>query len=269
MALSDIQLRVERSIYEAIRLKLVAEGLLPDRSTFPNTPTGTAGYDTALAAIEQAQGFAAEVFGHSSSLAKGNKKTARIAIIPRRIMPGDIGTNINGGFAPNPTNPDANIKTIPALFSSNFHLDINIASGAAREDRALHGILAQALSTWSFIPMYDDPTETFFIKQFNFYDLPDVKNGIEEKVYSYEVPDIYMYEGKTFSNIPLINQITVKTSVKELHTILTRTGQIIGPFEGNEGIFMDLSGLSYSIINPMTDEGDNTITTENNQNILI
>lgn len=249
MALNDIQLRVERSIYEAIRVKLVANGLVPDRSSnlYPNTPSGTIAYEAALAAIQQAQGFAAEVFGHSSSLAKGNKKTARISIIPRRIMPGDIGSNINGGFAPDSNNPDQTIKTLPALQSSNFSLDISIVSGSAQEDRALHSVMAEALSTWRFIPMYDDPDQSFLIRQFNFYDLPDVKNGIEEKVYSYEVPDIYLYEGTVIGNIPLINQITVNTSVMEMQTILTRTGQIIGPFEGNEGIFMDLSGLSYKL----------------------
>lgn len=249
MPINDVQDRVEKSVFEAIRLKLVAEGYLPDIASgaFPNTPQGDVAYEAAMSAIAQAQGFAAEVYGHSSALAKGNKRTPRISIITRRIMPGDIGMNIRGGFSPDPLDPDTTQKLKPSLQSANLHLDINVVPGRAIEDRALHAILAEALSTWSYIPLYDDPTESFFIRQFNFYDLPDNRNGIEEKVYSYEVPDLYLYEGIVTRAIPPISQITVNTSVIELTSVFNRTGSLVGPFQGKEGIFMDLSGISYKL----------------------
>lgn len=248
--LNNIQTRVERSVFEAIRLKLVFYGYLPDETntaTYPNTPAGSDQFQTDMQAIAQAKGFAVEVFGHGSSLSKGIKRVPRLAIIARRIMPGDIGKNISGGFSPNPLDPDSTQKLIPSLQSANFHLDINLIPANAAQDRVMHSIIGEAISTLSYIPMWDDPKELFLIRQFNFYDLPDDKNGLEEKAYSYEVPDLYIYEGKVITDIPIISQITVNTTVQELQTILTRTGSLIGPFQGDEGIFMDLSGISYKL----------------------
>jgi hypothetical protein len=244
---NDVQLRVERSIFEAIRLKLVYYGYLPDitNARYTSNSTGQVNFQTDLEAIREAQGFAAEVFGHSSSLDKGNKRTPRLAILTRRIMPGDIGTSIDGGFSPDPLNPDSTIKIIPSLQSANLHIDINVVPGTSAEDRFLHAILAEVLSTLKYIQLYDNPQEWFLIRQFNFYDLPDNKNGIEEKVYSYEIPDLYLYEGQIVENIALINQITVNTTVQQMQTILTRTGSLIGPFVDGETIYMDLSGLKY------------------------
>lgn len=251
MALNNVQLRVERSIFEAIRLRLVANGYLPDqadpRYNDPSTAEGL--WEEDVAAIETAMNFAAEVFGHGSSLEKGNKKTPRLAIIPRRIMPGDIGTNIAGGFSPDPLNPDNTQKLIPSLQSANYHIDVNIVPGSADEDRVMHAILGEALSTLKYIPMYDNPTEVFLIRQFNFYDLPDNKNGISEKSYSYEIPDLYLYEGKVISDVPLITQITVNMTAQSVQSILTRTGSLIGPFvdPNSDIMYMDTSGISFKL----------------------
>lgn len=249
--LNDIQLRIERSIFEAIRQRIVFHGYIPDitdvkyQGLQPDVFEST--WDADVAAIELANQFAIEVFGHGSSLAKGLKKTPRLAIIPRRIMPGDIGTNIDGGFSRDPLAPDNTQKLIPTLQSADLHIDINVVPETAAQDRALNAILGEALSTLKYIPFYDDPTETFLIRQFNFYDLPDNRNGISEKSYSYEIPDLYLYEGRVISNIPLIQEITVKTTVTDLKQILNRTGSLIGPFVSNEGIYMNLSGISFKL----------------------
>lgn len=271
MALSDVQLRVERTIFEAIRLRLVANGYLPDISLpqYTEDEAGQVQFQTDLAAIENAVGFAAEVFGHSSSLDKGNKRTPRLAIIPRRIMPGDIGTNIDGGFAPDPLNPDNTQKLKPSLQSANLHIDINVVAGTAAQDRLLHAVLAEALSTLSYLQMYDDPDEWFLIRQFNFYDEPDSKNGIEEKVYSYEIPDLYLYEGDITSSIPLITEITVQMSVQDIASVLTRTGSRLGPFTSQDVIYMDLSGIYFNIPESLQTESGENITTESGQNIII
>lgn len=273
MALDNTQERVEKSIYEAIRLALVANGYLPDITSvsYPNTQAGETQWTTDLQAIVNAKQFAIEVFGHGSSNAKEIKRTPRIAIIPRRIMPGDIGMDIRGGFSPNPLDPDSTVKIKPTLQAANFHIDINIVSGTSAQDRVLHAILAKALSIWSFIPMYDDPQNLFFIRQFNFYDIPDTKNGIEEKVYSYEVPDLYLYEGD-ISNVALIKEITINTNAQELQAILKRDGAIIGPFKAKDVIYIDLSGIKFKVPVPetpiLTEDGDN-LTTEGGQNIIL
>lgn len=242
---NNVQEVVERSIYEVIRLELVSRGYLPDITTYPNTTQGSSNYQTAKAAIANAQGFAAEVFGHGSALSKGPKSTPRIAIIPRRVMPGDIGRSINGVFQVDPSNPDKTIKIIPPYESSNLHIDVNLASSSAAQDRILHQVIAKVLGVKGFIPRYDDPAQFIFTRQFNFYDLPQDQDGIEEKSYSFEVPDLYLYEGETISDIPLIKSITVDTTVLELESILTEQGTIIGPFEDDGALYMDLSGISF------------------------
>lgn len=251
--LNDVQLRVERSIFEAIRKKLVYYEYLPDitnaRYTGGTAAQNEANWDTDLAAIDAAQQFAIEVFDHGSSLSKGLKRTPRLAIIPRRIMPGDIGTNIKGGFSPNPLDPDSTQKLKPTLQSANLHIDINVVPATAAQDRVMNAILGEALGQLSFIPMYDDPTgkEVFLIRQFNFYDLPDNRNGISEKSYSYEIPDLYLYEGQVTTNVPLISEITVHTTASDFNAIFTRTGSLIGPFVSDEGFYIDLSGITFKL----------------------
>jgi len=248
MAIGNVQERVERSLYEVIRQSLVSEGYLPDITdpTYSDDPTGQAAWDAAMKVIQGTKGFAAEIYGHSSSLEKGNQRLPRIAIIPRRIMPGEIGPSIAGGFAPDPTNPDQLRKLKPPIQSSNFHVDINIVSGSAPQDRLLHSILAKALGTWSFIPMYDDPNDLFFIRQFNFYDLPDDRNGIEEKVYSFEIPDLYLYDGD-YSDAPVIQQIKVYTWTTAEKNFPSHPITVPSYPYQLEGILVDLSGITFNL----------------------
>lgn len=250
ITLDNTQLRIERSIYEVIRLLLVGQGYLPDvtdTGTYPNTPTGQAAFQGALAAIRNAKDFATEVLGHGSSLKKGAKAVPRIAIIPRRLMPGDIGPNINLATGPDPNDPDNVLSFKQSFDSGNLHIDISLVSGSAEQDRFLHAIIQQCIGQRNFLPVYDsDSDETFFMRQFNYYDVPDSPEGIEEKIYSYEIPDLYLSEPTTQNVVP-ISQITVETTYLELQSKLARDGTIIGPYISGEGLFIDLSGIQYKL----------------------
>lgn len=247
MALNNVQERVERSIYEAIRKVLVSEGYLPDITTFqPSTLPNQTSYDAAVDAVQVAKGFAADVFGTGSQLSKGEEKVPRIVIITRRIMPGDIGTWINPQYSRNPLNPDAIIKTKAPYKSTDMHIDISTVAGNAKQDRFLHAIIAKALGgAMGFVDVYDTTSnEKFFIKQFNYYDLPDNEKGIQKRVYSYEVPDLYLTDGIT-SSVSFIKEITVETTLLELQSLFTREGIIIGPYTADGKIFIDLSGIQF------------------------
>lgn len=269
LVLSNIQMRVERSIYEAIRVQFVSQGYLPDITTsgrYPASSTGGANWEADLAIVTAAKKFAVEVFGDSSSLQKGLKRVPRIGIIPRRIMPGDIGKDIRGGFAPNPLDPDNTIFIKPTYQSANLHIDINVVPETAEQDRLVNAVIASALSTLNYLQFYDNPTEYFLIRQFNFYDLPDNKNGIAEKVYSYEIPDLYLYEGLA-NPVPLIEEITVNIDALGSASIVGPTGNLVGPYVSEDKIFINLSGIEYS--QSLSDENGNFITTENGLNIQI
>jgi hypothetical protein len=245
MALSNIQERVERSIFEKIRLLLVTEGYLPDITNYPENNTGQQQWKTDLQAIDGIKGFAAEVFGHGNAESKGQKRTPRIAIIPRRILPGDIGTPIEGYFEPDPLDPKKTIKRTTPPESAILDIDIHLVSSTAKQDRVLHAILNQAIGSRGHIPFYDSPKELFFIKQYNYYDIPDTQEGIEEKVYSYEVRDLYLTEGTIQRNIPTIKEITVETTVLEIESILAQDGSIIGPYVNGDEMVIDLSGINF------------------------
>lgn len=213
----DIQKLIENSIFEAIRLELVSEGYLPDSnlSKYSNTPEGLTAWQNDLNAIQESKGFAVEVFGHSSFYAKGLKRIPRIVIIPRRIMPGDIGTGGTFGIKALEDDPNVLAQTRVDYNSSILQIDVNILSSTAQQDRFLNYILAKALGVRKFIPIINKTEETFLIQRYNMYDLPDTADNIEEKAYSYEVPDIWLYEEYDVENTSLIKAIEINHRLLE------------------------------------------------------
>lgn len=240
---NNVQERIERSILEAIRLTLVAHGYLPDITTFANTAIGEASRKAALADI---QGGGIEVFGHGSSLSKGIEAVPRIVLITRRIMPGDIGKSVQNTYRVDPLDPDNVVQFEPPYESSNLHIDIEVVSNKAAHDRILHAILAESIGgTMGFIKVYDSNNERFFIRQFNFYDLPDTENGIEKKVYSYDIPDIYLTETMVSANVPLIQELTTQLYILKSQAKINADLTVIGPYQSDGKIFIDLSGVIF------------------------
>lgn len=192
--LSNIQERIERSVIEKIRLILVREGYWPDiTDTVAYPPNQPQLFDDAVDAIVVSKGFAIEPFGHSSSRAKYEKKCPRIVFVSRRILPGSIGNPSNPIPVQDPTDPDRFFNVVRPQESSNMHFDLYLTSATGVQDRVLNAVIYSALGGQKlFIEMYDNVNEYFFVRQYNYYDLPDSQNGIEEKVYSYQVDDIYL-----------------------------------------------------------------------------
>jgi hypothetical protein len=123
---------------------------------------------------------------------------------------------------------------------------VEVVSNNARHDRILHAILAEAVGgTMGYITLYDSSNERFFIRQFNFYDLPDTENGIEKKVYSYEIPDLYLTETLLSSNVPLITELTTQINILKSQDIINADLSIIGPYQQDGKIFIDLSGIKF------------------------
>jgi hypothetical protein len=192
MALSQIQQRIERSVFEALRQVAVEEGYLPDLTdtglfgSAPYTAANEAAWTAALVSIVNAKGFAIEIFGHS--VTKGIKAVPRIVFISRRTMPGEIGAP----QAPFYDKANSGALQLP-LEASNFFFDIHAVSGSAAQDRVLNAIISKALGQKKYIDWYDDEDseDKLFIKNVSYFDIPDPIEGQEEKVYSYEAPDIF------------------------------------------------------------------------------
>jgi len=216
MALDNIQERLERSVYRAIQVKLVDNGYWPDETSddYPDTPTGDTAWTSAVEGIIADKGFAIEPYGHSSSQSKGEKKVPRIVIIPRRFNPGDLGNPSHPVVLTTDENPNVYYEAILPQQSVEFQFDIHIVSNKAAQDRILTAIIFAALGTKKFLPFYDDDTNRFFIEHYNYYDLPDTTVGIEEKVYSYAIKDVFIGgEEITLATVPLINEIKVEVGI--------------------------------------------------------
>ena len=246
--LSQLQLRIERSLFEAIRKVLVLEGYIPDINdtltygTEPYSEVNQATWNTALSNIVSTKGFAVEAFNHS--VTKGIKKVPRIAIIPRRTLPGDIGAPNQPYYINSPTDPKNIVKRTLPFESSHFYMDIHIISGAAKQDRVLNAVLSKALGTKKFIPYYDELPEKFFVRQYNYYDIPDPIEGQEEKVYGYEIPDLFDVADE-YESVPLISEITAEL-VALGPTSKFSEGQIIGPYINDGNMVIDLSGINFN-----------------------
>lgn len=248
MGLINTQEIVERSIFESIRKRIVEEGYLPDIANYPNTAAGYGNYQSAIDAVKNSQGFAAEVFGHGSSQSKQLKRVPRIAIITRRVFPGDIGGLATPHYEKDPLNPNNIMKVLMDSQTSDLQIDIHLVSNSAKQDRFLNAIVGAVIGRRKYLKVYNDPEQkqTFFIHQYSYYELPDTLEGIIEKVYSYEVKDLYLFGGQVIQpNVPLIKEITVNTTLLELESIVNSQGIVIGPYITEGQLHIDLSGIDF------------------------
>lgn len=196
--LSNLEERLERSIFEELRKVLVSEGYLPNiednvRYPFVNgkpTALANANWDADLATIAATKGFAIELFNYSSSDAKGTKKVPRIVIESNRTMTSELGAPSIAYTLEDPNNASQLLKQPLPFRASTFYFDIHLVGNSARQIRILNSILSRALANVKYIPFYDTQ-DLFFIQQTGYFEVPGQQEGIEEKVYSYEVPDLY------------------------------------------------------------------------------
>lgn len=236
--------RVERSIFKAIMAKFVAAGYTPDLSDVDNQ--NLAAYETALQEIANAKGLAVQIIGNRSSRAMDYKKVCGIVIKHQRIVTGDLGRDTKAGVYQQKENDPNNFeKIMPPLDSSDYYFDIHLIYSTTKQFYAITDLVGQALGRRNYLPMYDNPAERFFIQQFNYYDFPDSNDNIQEKIYSYEVKDLYEFEGVVDSNLSLIKEITVEIGTAASNTWMQNNLPNLVT-ETNESILINLSGISFT-----------------------
>lgn len=221
MAVEDyIQQRVERSIFEVLRKAILAKGYIPDISNGTRYPTGVGGkmtqtamdhWQTDLAAVIADKGWAVEIFGTSDSFAKGERRAPRIVIVPQRIMPGDIGFAPGLGTISDPEHEGGYLNIAFPDTSANMHYDIHLVSSSQAQSRFMNFILSTVLGKRKYIYFEDDNTDNFFIRHYNYYNVSDTNDGIEENVYTYEVPDLYIFPDSV--PIPIVPIIEIDTNI--------------------------------------------------------
>lgn len=207
MPLLNTQELVEKTITSAIRTVSVQEGYTADVSVYTTNPA----YQNAMEAIAAIKNFAVEIYGPGTADRKGVKRVPRIVVTPQKMLSGDVGNIINPTHYNDPDSPGNLISTVLDATTSNLTLEISLSSNSAEQDRILHAILSKAIGQRRYLPFINDNSLYFLIRQYGFFDVPEYPEGIIEKTYNYEVPDLILAETPATLTPALIKEITIET----------------------------------------------------------
>lgn len=210
--------RLERSIYEALRVKTVELGYTPDITQFniddPDINIAKVAqqqYNQKLKDIISNKGFAIEVFGYAPNQDRGIKKAPRIVLQSEAYLPGTVGLDIAPQYER--VGDKYKIKKTTAI-TTNYYFTLHLISNTTKQHRVLHDIMVKSLPRIGYINLYQndgqEEGDKVFIKYLSYYESDFLAEGIIEKVYRYEIPDIIDTEGEVEEgNI---------VPIKEIHT---------------------------------------------------
>lgn len=215
--LTNVQEIIERSLFEMIRLELVAKLYLPDVSdtgTYPDNQTGWDQWEADIKTIvDGAKGFAIELFSVGNNEAKGIKKVPRIVIESGNFLPGSLGGDPQRYFEDQGDDYKA-LVTPPQTV--DFYINFHLVSKDIVQGRVLNAILALTIPRRGYIPWYNDGTKSFFARYLNYYDQGDESIGVTEHVYAYEIPDVWDREDiEVYAEIAKVSEITLNTNVQK------------------------------------------------------
>lgn len=213
MALSKVQEYVERSFNEAIRVVLVQEGYLVDETLLVGNPNAKDIYESGMKAIANTKGFCIELYGTAGNQARGELRVPRIVLESGRMGIGVLGSNPSGEVVVNPLLPQTYQKVKTTLRNSQINIAAHLVSQNIKQDRILNAVIIKALGLNGYLPLYGNPGEVFFINQLNFYDIPEFDQGLIEKIYEYEAPDLFIEETTILNNIVPIKQIDLEIKI--------------------------------------------------------
>jgi hypothetical protein len=212
--LSNIEEVAERSLYQRLLTECVDKGYTPNlqnTSTYPDTPAGFAALEAAYTNIKTVKGFSIEIFNYSKGQAKNYKKVPRIVINTQNTLPGALGGDLDRHYTKNAGTYYASV--LPPQ-TSDLYVDIHLISDNVLQHRVLNAILALAIPRRGFIPMYDDPTTNLFVRYISYLEIQDKETGLIEKVYRYEIPDIFETDGHVVATgISPLKTMTVTPAV--------------------------------------------------------
>lgn len=213
--LSTTQERVERSIYERIRLELVDKGYLPDITLYnSNTALNQTDWEAAMATIRTTMGFCIELFGAGSYEKNDDKKVPRIVIDSGFFSEGTLGGDQTTYFQLADDNLSYEAYKRPPQ-ASQLDLNIHVVASSTKEIRIAQSILGLALQTRGYLPLYTEvpneiqETGNFFYRRAGVADLPQTEEGVIEKVYRYVIDDVYEVEPTPLDSASIITEITL------------------------------------------------------------
>ncbi len=193
MALNTAQQVIERSLFEVVYQKTLAEGYTANLDDLPAGPEGKVEYEKRLEIVKAAKGFAIEIFNYSPADDKGLKQVPRIVLATDSFLPGDYGIDPSPQPVYNTGNDNYDMQVGDSM-SYNMMMSCCVVANSTAELRTLIAIVNKAIPLRGFIPYELDPTSFFLTILDSFDDLGTTKEGIIEKIYRYSIPDVVWTE---------------------------------------------------------------------------
>lgn len=211
-----------RSIYEAIRKEIVSNGYLPDADLYTDSLFDTEKYFQDRSAITQTKGFWIDLFSESSARNKGMKDSVRIVLFLSRVYDGEIGAPVNVITAQDAgAAKEFRLGLLPGK-ASNLIFAVHLLTSTSEQTFVLNAIISNALGQRNFIPVYDNlEGQPFYIEQTSFGDLDNPMENLQEKVYYYTVPDVFLGTPKPGREISAIKEVIVNVTDKGGDTLDT------------------------------------------------
>lgn len=215
--LSNIERLLERTIYEALRVETVDKGYLPDITTYTQDQAGYDSFRSDLQTIISTKGFAIEVFGHGSNLSRGLKRSPRMVIESQMFIPGQLGGDSQRFYIDKGTDYDA-YKRPPQ--TANFFFNIHLIGTKATHIRTMQAIQAIAIPRRGYVSLHDPDNEfvdpqNIFVRNIAFVDLGNYDEGILEKLYRYEIPDVFEMDDELLETVGKMDEITLEIKDNE------------------------------------------------------
>lgn len=159
--------------------------------------------------ISKEHGFFISVFGVGNNQSRGIKNTPRIVVDSEGFYPGDIGLPkqiINKEEGIGYTSSEMPFETL------SQYINIRLCALTSEHMRLLHQIMFWSIPQRGYIKPYNEAQFLFdgniFLRVVNFYNMPDLENGLMEKVYQFEVQDCLLEKNTPAQVITPIRDIS-------------------------------------------------------------
>lgn len=208
---------IERTLFEFIRLRLVAMGYLADVSAYqPPSGANQTAYEAALQAIRAGGKEVIEPYGIGGNEKRGEKRVNKIWINLRQLNTGSVSL-WGESLDPNSGNPLVFDRTFFASSTSNCIYDIRSSCDKSEYDRIctqaiLQGLTASRVGQAFPIVRNDgtqDGTRWILVRLINSTDIRQPQ--FFERLYTFEVQDVWLDAWGYVPYITGIPQMTEQT----------------------------------------------------------
>lgn len=204
MIQEPVYLKVMRSVEDALYKLMLSEGYTPNRDLYGQDPQA---YQTNKKDIQSRKTFCVDLFGHGSPEDRDNKYIPRMTITAGGFLPGSVGNDSTPGYEPN-GDGGFNMINGPST-SSVLKFDLTLVSNRTNQDAYMEYVRTTALPNRVYLDIYDGSGK-FLIQYGQYRNIPQLSHGLIQRIYTYEIIDLFETENQVVGKVSRIKIITVK-----------------------------------------------------------